>query len=142
MEEASRSSAAADAYDRGVLRWLIVSWAANAVVLGITAWILRGVSVNGSGWTLVWAALVFGLLNTGLKPLLKFVTFPLALVTFGVAWFLVSMLMLWLTDAIVPAFRVHGFWTYVAATIIIWAINAAIDAIFGGDGRRRRPAHA
>jgi putative membrane protein len=125
-----------------VIRWLLVSWAANAVVLGITAWIFSGVSVNGSGWTLLWAALVFGLLNTGLKPLLKFATFPLALVTLGVAWFFVSMLMLWLTDAIVPAFDVSGFWSYVGATIVVWAINAVLDGVFRRDDRRRAPAHA
>src|SRR4051794_18131296 len=46
--------------DHRVIRWLLVSWLANAVALGITAWLLAGVSVDGSGGTLVWAALVFG----------------------------------------------------------------------------------
>ncbi len=123
-----------------MIRWLLVSWAVNAVVLGITAWILSGVSVGGSGWTLVWAALVFGILNTVLKPVLRFITFPLALVTFGVAWFFVSMLMLRLTDVIVGRFDIRGFWSYVWATIIVWAINVLLDTLLRDDRHARARA--
>jgi putative membrane protein len=119
-----------------VIRWLLVSWALNAVVLGITGWILSGVSFNGSGWTLIWAALVFGLLNTILKPILKLLTLPLAIVTLGIAWFFVSMLMLWLTDLIIGAFDIDGFWNYVWATIIVWAVNLVLDALFRREDNR------
>jgi putative membrane protein len=124
-----------------VIRWLLVSWAANAVVLGIAGWILSGVSFNGSGWTLVWAALVFGVLNTILKPLLKLLTLPLAVLTFGVAWFFVSMLMLWLTDVIVGGFDISGFWSYVWATLIVWAVNVTVDGMLRV-GRAASPAPA
>ena len=113
-----------------MLRWILVSWAANALVLGVTAWLLASVSAGNSFWTLLFAAAVFGILNTILKPLLKVVTFPLALVTLGVAWFFVSMLMLWLTDLIVPKFNIDGFWHYVLATIIVWIVNMLVDALF------------
>jgi putative membrane protein len=116
-----------------MIRWLLVSWASNAIVLGIAGWILSGVSFNGSAWTLIWAALVFGVLNTILKPILKLLTLPLAVVTLGIAWFFVSMLMLWLTDLIVPAFDIDGFWNYVWATIIVWAVNVVLDALFRAD---------
>jgi putative membrane protein len=118
-----------------VIRWLFASWAANAVALGITSWILSGVSVNDSFWTLIWAALVFGILNTILKPLLKLLTLPLAVFTLGIAWFFVSLLMLWLTDLIIGAFDIKGFWNYVWATIIVWAVNLVIDLVFRGEGR-------
>ena len=122
-----------------MIRWLIVSWAVNAVVLGITGWILSGVTFHGSGWTLVWSALVFGILNTVLKPVLKVITLPLALVTFGIAWFFVSLLMLWITASLINGFDINGFWTYVAATIIVWALNVVIDALFRDDRSRARP---
>ncbi|HWJ33593.1 MAG TPA: phage holin family protein [Gaiellaceae bacterium] len=118
-----------------MLRWLLTSWAMNAAALGVAAWLLHGVSVNGSGWTLVWAALVFGVLNTVLKPVLKVITLPLALLTFGIAWFFVSMLMLWLTDRIISGFSIHGFWNYVWATIIVWAVNVVIDHLFRAERR-------
>jgi putative membrane protein len=118
-----------------VIRWILVSWVANAVVLGIAAWILSGVTTGGSFWTLVFAAAVFGILNTILKPIVKLITLPLALVTLGIAWFFVSMLMLWLTDLIVGKFDIHGFWNYVWATIIVWIANLVVDAVFRSGGR-------
>jgi putative membrane protein len=72
-------------------------------------------------------------LNTILKPVLKFLTFPLAIVTLGIAWFFVSMLMLWLTDLLSSAWNIEGFWTYVWATIIVWAVNVVVDALLRGD---------
>jgi putative membrane protein len=111
-------------------RWLIVSWVVNAVVLGVVGWILGPVTFHGSTWTVIWSALVFGILNTVLKPVLKLVTLPLALVTFGLAWFFVSMFMLWLTQAIINGFEIHGFWNYVWATILVWAVNMVIDGLF------------
>jgi putative membrane protein len=113
-----------------MIRWLLVSWAANAIVLAITAAVLSGVSVNGSVSTTIWAALVFGILNTILKPILKLITLPFAVITLGLVWFFVSMLMLWLTQLIVGAFDIHGFWNYVWATIIVWLVNLVVDAVF------------
>jgi putative membrane protein len=106
--------------------YLAVSWAANAVVLAIVAWIFTDVRVSTFGQLLV-AAAVFGILNTILKPIMRLITLPFAVVTLGLAWFFVSMLMLWLTDLIVSGFDVKGFWTYVWATVVIWLLNVVID---------------
>jgi len=112
-----------------VIRWLLVSWALNAVVLGLVGWLLSGVTFGGSAWTVIWAALVFGILNTILKPILKLITAPLALITLGLAWFFVSMFMLWLTTLIISGFSIHGFWNYVWATALVWVFNTIFDAI-------------
>jgi putative membrane protein len=112
-----------------VLRWILFSWAANAAALAV-ACLLSGVTVDDSFGTLILAAAVFGVLNTILKPILKLLTLPFAIITLGLAWFFVSMFMLWLTQAIVPDFDIHGFWNYVGATIIVWAVNMVIDAVF------------
>jgi putative membrane protein len=119
-----------------MIRWLLVSWLANAIVLGIAGWILSGVSFQGSGWTLIWAALVFGVLNTILKPLLKLLTLPFAVITLGLVWFFISMLLLWLTQLIVGGFDIHGFWNYVWATIIVWAVNLVVDILIRDDRGR------
>jgi putative membrane protein len=113
-----------------VVKWLLVSWAVNAIVLGIVGWILGSVTFHGSTSTVIWSALIFGILNTVLKPVLKLVTLPIALVTFGLAWFFVSMLMLWLTQKIINGFDIHGFWNYVWATILVWAVNLVVDGLF------------
>jgi putative membrane protein len=111
-----------------LLAYLVLSWAANAVILAIVAWLFGDVH-SGTNGQLILAAAVFGILNTVLKPILRLITFPLAIVTLGIAWFFVSMLMLWITSAIVSGFQVEGFWTYVWATIVIWLLNVVVDYI-------------
>ena len=113
-----------------MLRWLLVSWAANAIVLALTGWLLSGVTFHGSARAVIVAGAVFGVLNTILKPILRLVTLPFAIITLGLVWFFVSMFTLWLTVILVPDFDIDGFWNYVWATIIIWALNIVVDAIF------------
>jgi putative membrane protein len=119
---------------------LAVAWLTNALVLAIVAAVLDGVNVANAG-DLLAAAAVFGVLNTVLKPLLRLATLPLAILTLGVAWFFVSLLMLVITKGIVSGFQIHGFWTLVAATVIVWIANLALDLTPGPwqvTGRRRR----
>jgi putative membrane protein len=100
----------------------LISWAIDAVALALAAWIFSG--VYGSVAAIVVAALVFGLLSSFVKPWLKLLTIPLALVTFGVAWFFVAMFTLWLTSAIVGGLHINGFWTLDGATVVVWAVGA------------------
>lgn len=121
---------------------LAISWLTNALLLGVVAAALKGVDVRNAG-ALLEAAAVFGVLNTVLKPFLRFVTLPLAILSFGVVWFFVSLLMLVITRDIVSGFYVYGFWTLVKGTLIIWVVNLALDFVPGpwqvtGKRRRRR----
>ena len=100
----------------------VISWAIDALSLALAAWIFSG--VYGSAAAIIGAALVFGLLSSFVKPVLKFATFLLAVVTLGIAWFAVAMFILWLTSAIVTGFHIQGFWTLVGATIVVWAVGA------------------
>jgi putative membrane protein len=122
----------------GILR-LLLSWAVNALVLAAVAWILTDVTYD-SGTDLLIAAAVFGILNTILKPIAKFITFPLAILTLGIAWFFVAMLMLAITDGLVSGFNIEGFWTYVWATIIVWALNLVLDLLLRPWRDRSLPA--
>jgi len=119
---------------------LASSWLTNALLLGLVAAVLNDVRVD-DGWSLLAAAAVFGVLNTVLKPILRFATLPLAILTLGIAWFFVSLLMLVITKELVSGFDIHGFWTLVAATLIVWLVNLALDITPGPwqvTGRRRR----
>lgn len=109
---------------------LLLSWLVNAIALGVAAAILSKVTVDHFG-NVILAAAVFGILNTFLKPLARLLTLPLAIITLGLAWFFVSMLMLYLTQAIVSGFSIHGFWTLVWATIIVWFVNMVLDSAIG-----------
>jgi putative membrane protein len=106
---------------------ILVAWAIDAAALAIAAWIFSGITVGGSAGTLILAALVYGILATFVKPVLKLVTFPLAIVTLGIAWFFVAMFILWLTDVIVGGLHIDGFWTLVGGTIVVWLVGAVAD---------------
>jgi putative membrane protein len=109
---------------------LTLSWVANAIVLAVVTVVLSGVKSETVG-DLIRAALLFGILNTILKPLLRLLTLPLAFITLGLIWFGVAMVMLWLTSIFIDGFSIHGFWTYVWATVIVWAVNVVLDFVPG-----------
>jgi putative membrane protein len=114
---------------------ILVGWAVDAASLAVAAWIFSGISVGGSAGTLILAALVYGILATVVKPILKLLTLPLAILTLGVAWFFVAMFILWLTDLIVSGLHINGFWTLVGGTIVVWLVGAIADRwLFGEDG--------
>jgi putative membrane protein len=113
-----------------LIKGLAFSWAANAVILAVVTIALH--DVTSKKWTdVVVAAALFGVLNTILKPILKLITLPFAVLTLGLVWFAVSMLMLWITSAIVNGWHIHGFWTYVWATVIVWLVNMVLDFVPG-----------
>jgi len=120
-----------------------ISWLTNAFVLLIVDVLLTGVTASSAG-SLLLAAAVFGVLNTVLKPLLRLITLPLAVLTLGIAWFFVSMLMLLITKWLVSGFDINGFWTLVAATLIVWVVSLVLDfvpgpwQVAGRRGRRNR----
>lgn len=109
---------------------LTLSWIANAVVLGVVVAVLDGVTVDSAG-DLIRAALLFGILNTILKPILRLLTLPLAFITLGLIWFGVAMLMLWLTDLLVSGFEINNFRSLVWATIVVWVVNVVLDFVPG-----------
>jgi putative membrane protein len=119
---------------------LAISWLTNALVLGRR----RRAALRSpcpQCRIAVGRRRRFGVLNTVLKPLLRFVTLPLAILSLGIAWFFVSMLMLAITTGIVSGFAIHGFWTLVDATLVVWLVNLVLDFLPGPwqvTGKRQR----
>jgi putative membrane protein len=118
---------------------ILIGWAVDAASLAVACLIFAGITVGGSAGTLILAALVYGILATFVKPILKLLTIPLAIVTLGIAWFFVAMFILWLTDLIVGGFTIDGFWDLVGGTIVVWAVGAVADFFLFP---KRRPHNA
>jgi putative membrane protein len=112
------------------MRRLVVGTAGNAAALWAAARIVGNVDLSRSWWTVILAGLVLTLLNWYVKPAITFLALPFVIVTLGIALFFISMLMLWLTSALVSGFQINGFWPLVKATIIVWLVNMLVDAIF------------
>ena len=114
----------------GFLVWLAITVGINVLALIVVDWMFSGVTIGRWGSILV-AATVLGLANAILKPVLALLTLPLIIVTFGLAYFALNVLMLALAEWITPDFSIDGFWTYVGATIVIWLVNVAMQALLG-----------
>ena len=112
------------------LEQLALSWIANAIVLAVVALVLADVQVD-TAWDLIVAGALFGILNTVVKPIIKLLTFPFAILTLGLVWFFVAGLMLLITDWLVDGFELEGFGTLVLATILVWVVNLALDYMPG-----------
>jgi len=122
----------------GCLTRLIVVFFA----LGATVAILPGIHLTGGNATadflaLAAAALILGVLNAVVRPVLIFLTLPLTIVTLGLFILVLNALLLWLTSALVPAFHIDGFWWALLATIVLSIISAVLNA-FVRDRRERR----
>jgi putative membrane protein len=111
-----------------VLVSALVGWGVNIVALIVVDWLFDSVAIGRWGSLLLGAA-VLGLGNAFLKPLLALLTLPLVLVTLGLSYFALNVLMLALAEWIAPDFSIDGFWTYVGATIIVWLVNWLLNAL-------------
>lgn len=105
------------------MRALAIRWVGNVVALFVAAWILSGVSYGDQWWSLFIAAAVFTLINSWVKPILAVLSIPFIIVTLGLFYFLINVLMLYLTDWIVPEFEIRTFWWGVLAAIIVSFVN-------------------
>jgi putative membrane protein len=123
-------------------RQLAITWAFNTVALFVATWMLSGLSYGSDWWVLLIAGLVFTIANFFVKPVLAILSIPFILVTFGIFYFLINVLMLYLTHWIVPQFTIASFWWAALAAIIVSAINGVLRSLFGNPREqiRRMPA--
>ena len=118
-------------------RSLLVRWASNVVALFVASWALSGVDYGDQWWTLLIAAAVFTVVNWSVKPILAVLSIPFIVVTFGLFYFLINVLMLYVTDWVVPDFEIKTFWWGVLGAIIVSLINGVLHRVLPeGESRR------
>jgi putative membrane protein len=110
-----------------MLHW-ILSLVISAVILLIISRVVSGFELDGFGPALI-AALIIGVVNAIVRPVLAFLTLPLIIVTLGLFLFVLNALMLKLTSAIVPGFRIRGFMPAIWGAILLAIANLIIDRI-------------
>ena len=114
---------------------LIAHWVLSALCILLVARFVPGISVNGFGTALL-AAVIIGFVNGTLGFLLKIVTFPLIVLTFGIFWIIINALMLKFASLLVPGFNVHGFAPPFWGAIILSLLNIAVRQVLRGFGPR------
>lgn len=107
---------------------LLLNWVLSAVAVWIVSRVVPGVSVSGPMAALI-AALAIGFVNATIGLLLKILTFPLTVVTFGLFWLVINALMLELASGLVPGFRVRGFWAAFWGAIVLSLVNMLLKSL-------------
>ncbi|MBA3882628.1 MAG: phage holin family protein [Chthoniobacterales bacterium] len=117
------------------MRHFFVRWFVTAVAVMICSMVIRGIRYDSIG-ALLGAALLLGLLNAFVRPVLLLLTLPLVLVTMGLFVLVVNGLMLHLGPSFVPGFHVETFGSAFWGAIFIGLISWILSAFFrGSDGR-------
>jgi putative membrane protein len=109
----------------------VLSWATTALSLWAASHIFRGLKFDSRGALFV-SALLLGLANAVLKPLLIVLTLPLTLLSFGLFVLVINALMILLVAKLVTGFKVASFWTAFFASIFISILGIAIGSFIGG----------
>jgi putative membrane protein len=111
----------------------IIRWVINAIALYVAVLIVPGIDLRGDWTGILWLALISGLLNALVRPLLKFLTCPLIILTLGLFTIVINTGMLLLTSRIGQALgiglTVDGFWSALLGSIVI-SIVSVILSIF------------
>lgn len=107
---------------------VIVRWLINALALFLTALLIPGIRIDGL-WAGILAALVLGVVNAVIRPVLLFLTLPFNLLTLGLLTFVINALMLLLVAAVVHGFSVDGFWTALLGSVVLSLISGILSQI-------------
>ncbi|WP_448320586.1 phage holin family protein [Streptomyces sp. CO7] len=120
----------------------LVKTLANAGALAVAVWLIDDISLEGGStgkkaWTLILVALIFGLVNLLVKPVVKLLTLPLFILTLGLITLVVNALMLlltsWIAGKLDLSFHVEGFWTAVLGGLVIAVVSWALNLILPED---------
>ena len=116
------------------MQGIVLRTVINALGLAIAALVLPGISIQGFG-TLLVAALLMGLVNALLRPIVVIVTLPITIVTFGLFLLVVNAAMFGLVAALLEGFTVSGFFAALFGWLIVSAVGVLSSWTIGPNGR-------
>ena len=123
------------------MRNMVIRLFVNAVALWVAARLVSGIHLTEAFWPIVFVAAVFGIVNALIKPIALFFSLPFLFLTLGLFTLVINALMLLLTDALVNALDVDGFWAALWGSIVISIVSILFSMILPeATGRRRRGA--
>lgn len=108
---------------------ILIVWLINTVALLVLPYLMTSIRITGF-WTALIAALVLGLVNALIRPILVVLTLPVTLLTLGLFIFVINGLLFWLVSRMVDGFYVSGFWAAMGGallySIISWALSTLL----------------
>ena len=119
----------------------ILRWVVNAIALFLAVYLVPGVNLQGGWVSIIWLALIFGLVNAFLRPLLKLLTCPLIILTLGLFTLLINTFLFWLTSQIGQAFgigfTIDGFWPAFLGGLVVTVVSVIMSLILKDEFKRR-----
>jgi len=118
---------------------LLVRWVISALALFAAAWLVPGIQVDGGGWVVYAAmAVILGLVNAIIRPILKLLTCPLILLTLGLFVLVINGFTLWLASLIAVnwfhvGFYIDNFWSAFLGALIVSVVSVILSAVVGED---------
>jgi putative membrane protein len=116
---------------------MIIQIAINAIALWVAAWIAPGATITDSVFWLLVLGLIFGVLNSLVRPILAFFTCPFYILTLGLFTFVMNVFILWLTEWVSQVFGTGlvnwgDFWSTMLAGIIVTVVSMLLNLFMGG----------
>ena len=112
-----------------MLKHLVIVWVCLAAAFMVTEWLMDSVEVDGGIGTTLWVAALFGLINGLIGPILRLLSIPLLLVTFGLFSLVINAALLAITAGLSDNLDVGGFFSVVGAAVVISVVSAALNWI-------------
>jgi putative membrane protein len=119
-----------------MMRSLAIRWVSNVAALFVAAWLLSGIGYGDQWWTLLIAAAVFTLVNAWVKPILTILSIPFIVLTLGLFYLGLNVLMLYITDWIVGPFEIDTFWWGLLGAIIVSVVNGLLSLVLPDPNER------
>ncbi|MGC8837352.1 MAG: phage holin family protein [Anaerolineae bacterium] len=123
------------------MRNFLLRWIINGIALYVAARLVPGIEAPESLGTLAVVALVFGLVNACIGPILRFLTCPLILLTLGLFTFVVNAVLLWLTAWVAGLlrlpFHVEGFGTALLGALVVSAVSWVLSVVLKDEGSKK-----
>lgn len=108
---------------------LLVRWVALAAAFWVATEVVSGIKIDGGFKTFFWVALLFGLINAIIGSLIKLVTIPISILSFGLFIIVINAAMLQLTDRWSDKLAIDNFWSAIFAALIISVVSGALRKI-------------
>ena len=108
----------------------LLTWLITAVSLLITAHFIPGFTISSIGAAAI-AAVVIGLVNATVRPILFWLTLPVTILTLGLFSFVLNALTLWLASSVTPGFDIDGFLPALIGSLVLSVVSGLLHAIFG-----------
>jgi putative membrane protein len=117
------------------MTYLILKIIINALSIAIAVKLVNGITFSGEWWKMIIIGAVFGIVNSLIRPIVKFFTFPFIILTLGLFTFIINALMLLLTESLSESFnlglQIHGFWPALWGALIVSIVSTLLSWLTG-----------